>query len=120
MTFDEIQRTLETMLSVQRELQESQLRQQQDSAKFERNIQSIHEELDRILAVQRDLQESQVSQQQQNQAIQQEIQNLLAAQQEQRRLIDRLIGYSLSNESDHLDLHERMNRLEERMRQIGR
>jgi hypothetical protein len=71
MTFDEIQATIEQMLSVQRELQESQLR-------------------------------------------------LLVAQKEQSKMIDRLIGYSLSNETDHLDLQERMNQLEERMRGMGR
>jgi superfamily II DNA helicase RecQ len=76
MTFDEIQRTLEQMLAVQRELQESQLRQRQ--------------EIDQMLAYQ-------VNQQGQ-------IDQLLAYQQSQQRLVDRLIGYSLSNESDHLDL----------------
>lgn len=35
---------------------------------------------------------------------------------QQGRLIDRLIGYSLSNETDHLNLEERMNQLEHRMR----
>ena len=115
MTFDEIQATIEGMLAVQRELQESQLRQQQDSAKFERNIQSIHQELDRMLAVQLELQVSQIKQQQQNQATQKEIQDLLKAQQEQSRTVNQLIGYSLSNESDHLDLQERMKQLEERM-----
>ncbi|MBD1918899.1 MULTISPECIES: hypothetical protein [Cyanophyceae] len=71
MTFDEIQATLEKMLSVQRDLQESQIR-------------------------------------------------LLASQKEQSRMIDRLIGYSLTNETDHLDLQERMNQLEERMRRMER
>lgn len=103
MTFDEIQTTIEGMLAVQRELQESQLRQQQESAKFERNTQAIHQELDRMLAVQRDLQESQI--------------RLLAAQREQGRMINQLIGYSLTNETEHLDLQERMNQLEERLRQ---
>lgn len=74
-----------------------------------------------MLAVQRNLhlQEGQLGQQQ-NQAVHQEIQNLLLAQQEQRRLIDRLIGYSLSNETDYLDLQKRMNQLEERTRRMGR
>ncbi|UBF29343.1 hypothetical protein K9N68_16805 [Kovacikia minuta CCNUW1] len=83
MTFDEIQRTLEQMLAVQRELQESQLRQRQ--------------EIDQLLVYH---------------------DQLLAYQQNQQRLVDRLIGYSLSNESDHLDLEERMNALERRIRRI--
>ncbi|UBF25770.1 hypothetical protein K9N68_30175 [Kovacikia minuta CCNUW1] len=90
MTFDQIQRTLEQMLAVQRELQESQLRQRQ--------------EIDQLLVYQ-------VNQQGQ-------IDQLLAYQQNQQRLVDRLIGYSLSNESDHLDLEERMNALERRIRRI--
>lgn len=76
MTFDEIQQTLERMLAVQRELQESQLRQRQETDQ------------------------------------------LLIYQQTQQRLVDRLIGYSISNKSDHLDLEERMNALEQRIRRI--
>jgi hypothetical protein len=76
MTFDEIQQTLEQMLAVQRELQESQLGQRQ------------------------------------------EIQAMLAYQEHQQRLIDRLIGYSITNESDHLNLEERLNALGERIRRL--
>jgi small-conductance mechanosensitive channel len=87
MTFDEIQRTLEQMLAVQRELQESQLNQRQ--------------EMEQMLAVQRELQESQLNQRQ-------EIVQLLEYQLQQQRLVDRLIGYSITTESDHLDLEERI------------
>lgn len=69
MTFDEIQSVLSQMLSVQRELQESQLR-------------------------------------------------FMEAQRQQRIIVDRLVGYSLSNETEHLDLQERMNALEARLRRI--
>ncbi len=69
MTFEEMQRALEQMLAVQRELQESQLRQR--------------EELDRLL-----------------------------------RISDLLVGYSLTNESEHLSLEERMNSLEQRTRRL--
>jgi polyhydroxyalkanoate synthesis regulator phasin len=69
MTPEEIQRTIEQMLAVQRELQETQLRQRDD--------------IDRLI-----------------------------------RLVDRLIGYSITNESDHLSLEERMTALERRVRRL--
>jgi hypothetical protein len=83
MTFDEIQQTLEQMLAVQRELQESQLGQRQQ----------------------------QIAQGQQ-------IQDMMAYQERQQRLIDRLIGYSITNESDHLTLEERLNALEQRIKRL--
>ncbi|WP_421656494.1 hypothetical protein [Leptothermofonsia sp. ETS-13] len=64
-----------------------------------------------MLAVQRELQESQLNQRQ-------EIDRLLEYQQRQQRLVDCLIGYSITNESDHLDLEERMNALERRIRRL--
>ncbi|WP_017301484.1 hypothetical protein [Nodosilinea nodulosa] len=76
MTFDEIQQTLEQMLVVQRESQESQIAQRQ------------------------------------------EIQDMLAYQERQQRLVDRLIGYSITNESDHLTLEERLNALGERIKRL--
>jgi hypothetical protein len=69
MTFEEMQQTLEQMLAVQRELQNSQLR-------------------------------------------------LLEAQERQQGILDQLVGYSLSNESDHLDLQERLNILEQRLKRL--
>jgi polyhydroxyalkanoate synthesis regulator phasin len=69
MTFEEMQQTLEQMLAVQRELQNSQLR-------------------------------------------------LLEAQERQQGILDQLVGYSLSNESDHLDLQERLNALEKRLKRL--
>jgi len=69
MTFEEIQQTLEQMLTVQRELQESQLR-------------------------------------------------FMETQQRQQNILSQLVGYSISNESEHLDLQERMNALEQRLRRL--
>ena len=69
MTPEEIERIIEQMLGVQRELQNSQLQQR--------------DEIDRML-----------------------------------RLVDRLIGYSITNESDHLSLEERMTALERRIRRL--
>lgn len=69
MTFEEMQRTLEQMLGIQRELQDSQLRQR--------------EEIDRLI-----------------------------------HLVDRLVGYSIINESEHLTLEERMDTLDRRIRRL--
>jgi hypothetical protein len=69
MTFEEIQKILEQMLAVQRELQETQI------AMTER------------------------------------------ARQQDRR-IERLIGYSITAESDRLDLEERLAALERRMKKL--
>lgn len=90
MTFEEIQRAIEQMLTAQRELQESQFHQRGD--------------IERMLAVQRELQESQLRQRD-------DIDRLI-------RLVDRLVGYSITNESEHLNLEERMNALERRMRRL--
>lgn len=69
MTPEEIQRTIEQMLAIQRELQNSQIQQRDD--------------IDRLV-----------------------------------RLVDRLIGYSITNESDHISLEERMAALERRVRRL--
>lgn len=111
MTFDEIQRTLEQMLAVQRDLQNSQL-----ALKETQEAQS--QEIQAILAIQRDLQNSQLSFREAQEAQRQEIQDMLEHQKRQESFINRLIGYSLTNESDHLDLEEKFNALEERMRRL--
>ena len=36
----------------------------------------------------------------------------------QREILDRLIGYSLTNESAHLDLEEKLQALEKRMKPL--
>lgn len=69
MTTEEIQRTIEQMLSVQRELQESQLK-------------------------------------------------LYEQQERQTKILNQLIGYSISAESGRLDLEEKMQLLENRVRRL--
>jgi hypothetical protein len=69
MTFEEIQRTIEQMLGIQRELQEGQLK-------------------------------------------------LYEQQQRQTRILDQLIGYSISAESGRLDLEEKMTLLESRVKRL--
>jgi hypothetical protein len=78
----------------------------------------IQQTLEQMLAVQRELQESQLGQKQHQMAQGQQIQDMLAYQERQQRLLDRLIGYSITNESDHLTLEERLNALEQRIKQL--
>lgn len=146
MTFEEFQQALTQMLAVQRELQESQLKfreaqelQRQEIQDLLTSHQSREQEIQGMLAVQRELQESQLqfrevqeAQRQEFQSVltiqrdlqesqltqRQAIEQLLEYQQRQQTLLDRLIGYSLTNESDHLDLEERMNALERRIQAV--
>jgi hypothetical protein len=69
MTFEEIQRTIEQMLGIQRELQEGQLK-------------------------------------------------LYEQQQRQARILEQLIGYSISAESGKLDLEDKMTLLENRVKRL--
>ena len=86
MTPEEIQKTLETMLTVQRELQETQIKQQ----------------------------ETQIKQSE-------EIKDMIAQGKEQDRRIQQLIGYSITQSGDVLDvqmslrdIYARLSKLENR------
>jgi hypothetical protein len=76
MTFEEIQRTLEQMLAIQRDLQEKHL-QMLDAVSRLIEVSNRHE-----------------------------------------RRIEQLIGYSLTNESDHLNLEEKFRALEQRVQRL--
>ncbi len=85
MTFEEIQKTLETMLTVQRELQETQIKQQ----------------------------ETQIKQSE-------EIKDMIEQGKEQDRRIQQLIGYSITQAGDVLDvqmslrdIYTRLSKLED-------
>ncbi len=84
MTFEEMQEIIRGMLSVQRELQESQL-------KFQESQSSIKED----------------------------IASLIEQSKQQEKILNRLIGYSLTAESDKLDLEEKMVALERRNKKSG-
>lgn len=98
MTFEEMQAVIAGMLEVQRNLQESQLRDRQD-------ILLLIEQAKQASGMQRNLQESQIRDRQ-------DIELMLERSRQQERMIDRLIGYSLSYEADKLDLEQRMTELE--------
>ena len=90
MTFEEIQQMLELLLAVQREIQESQLRNREDiNLLIEQSRQS-----------------------------REDINLLIEQSRQQNKNIERLIGYSITVESDHLDLEERFATLERRVKKL--
>ncbi len=105
MTFEEMQAVITGMLEVQRNLQESQIRDRQD-------ILLLIEQAKQASSVQRNLQESQIRDRQ-------DIELMLERSRQQERMIDRLIGYSLPYEADKLDLEQRMTELERKRAERG-
>ena len=104
MTFEEMQKIIEGMLSVQRELQESQLQLKESQVelkerqlKFEESQETQKFVLDELIHKYGDLAEHSIR---------------------QREILDRLIGYSLTNESDHLNLEEKLQALEARIKRF--
>ncbi len=97
MTFEEAQQIIQQILTVQRELQESHLRLSEQQA--------VHtQQIDTILQVLHETEARRIRTE--------------AEQDRQERILNRLIGYSLANETDHLNLEERLMRLEQRIEQI--
>ena len=90
MTFEEIQKTLEGMLAVQRQLQESQLELRSAQERERETLQIMVEEMNRFIE---------------------------RSNRNERR-IEQLIGYSITNESEHLDIEQRFRHLEARLEQL--
>jgi predicted nucleic acid-binding Zn-ribbon protein len=90
MTPEEIQKTIEQMLAIQRELQENQLKNSTDIADLSANIADLSAN----------------------------IAELVQHSREQDKRIEQLIGYSITGESDRLDLEERMRILERKVKKI--
>lgn len=90
MTPEEIQRTIEGMLTIQRELQNSQLEFRESLAELRTDI--------------IDLKES--------------TRNLNEISQRHERRMEQLIGYSITGESDRLDLLQRLMTLEHRVSKL--
>lgn len=104
MTFEEMQKIIEGMLAVQRELQESQLQFKESQLELKES----QEEFRASQEAQRDVL---------NELIQ-KYGDLAEQSIRQKEILDRLIGYSLTNESDHLNLEEKLQALEARIKRI--
>ena len=113
MTPEEIQRTLEQMLGVQREIQESQLKFQDNLLRVEQNQSRLQDNLLRLEQSQSRLTED-ISQLTEN------ISELTESSRRQDRRIEQLIGYSITGESERLNLEQRVRILEQKMPEIGR
>jgi hypothetical protein len=72
--------------------------------RFEQRHAAFDREIERMLTVQRDLQDGQLQQLSR-------IEKLLIESERHERIMNQLIGYSITNESDHLDLEEKIKAL---------
>lgn len=108
MTFEEIQQAIQQMFAVQRELQESQLRLAEQMAEqqveHDRRMADHEQWINNFRQLLQDFGERQIRAE--------------AEQDRQERILNQLIGYSLTNETEHLNLEERMMRLEQRIEQV--
>ena len=118
MTFEEIQKTIERMLAVQKELQEGQPMIQEAQARD-------REQIEQMLALTRDLQERQIqlqdAQERERETIGimvEEMNRLIEVSNRHERRIEQLIGYSITNEGEHLDIEERFRALEARVQRL--
>jgi hypothetical protein len=143
MTFEEIQKTIEGMLAVQKELQEGQLKLQERQLQLQEGQLRIQEaqardrdrfdrQIEQMLAVSRELQEGQLrlqerqlqlqdSQERERETIKimvEEMTRLIEVSNRYDRRIEQLIGYSITNESEHLDIEERFRALETRVQRL--
>ncbi len=85
MIFEEMQKIIEGMLALQRDLQESQLELKERQLNFEKSQETQKQVLDKLIQGYGDLTQQSIR---------------------QKEILDRLIGYSLTNESEHLSLEE--------------
>jgi sialic acid synthase SpsE len=104
MTFDEIQQVIQQMLAVQRDLQEGQLRIQERQ-------EVDRQQIEQILGIQRDLQEGQLQQLG-------TVERLLVQSECQERILNQLIGYSITGESDRMDLEEKIRALGAKVKRL--
>jgi chromosome segregation ATPase len=104
MTPEEIQKTIEGMLAVQRGIQESQL----ELKDTQRSLQDSYI----------GLKEAQQHTDHQLNVIGEYLREVIQSQAEQGRRINQLLGYSLNAESDRLTLQERLILLENRVKKL--
>jgi sialic acid synthase SpsE len=104
MTFEEIQQIIQQMLAVQRDLQEGQLRIQERQ-------EVDRQQIEQILGIQRDLQEGQLQQLG-------TVERLLVQSERQERIMNQLIGYSITGESDRMDLEEKIRALGAKVKRL--
>ncbi|MGD2181588.1 hypothetical protein [Lusitaniella coriacea] len=118
MTFEEMQNIIEGMLAVQRELQESQLTLKESQLEFRASQEEFRAGQEEFRASQEEFRASQEAQKIVLDELIQRYGNLAEQSIRQKEILDRLIGYSLTNESEHLNLEEKLQALEARIKRF--
>jgi chromosome segregation ATPase len=132
MTPEEIQRTIEGMLAVQRELQNSQFKLQEESQRQREDFNLLREESQRqredfnLLREesqrQREdfnlLREESQRQREDINVLVQSIGQLLEVSNRHERRIEQLIGYSITSDSDRLDVQQQLLDLAKRVEKL--
>jgi hypothetical protein len=91
-----IVKTLSGILSVQRQLQEDQIRSQEDHHGFLQNLALFQQQLEQVLMVQRNLQLDQLRQQDQTSRLLDQIDRVMYNQMKQQELLDKIIDFNIS------------------------
>lgn len=108
MTFEEMQKTIEGMLAVQRQLHESQMQLQESQLELR----------ERQLRFQETQEQDRETLRATLQVITEEMNRFIERSNRNERRIEQLIGYSITNESEHLDIEQRFRNLEARLREL--
>ena len=106
MTFEEIQKTIEGMLAVQRQLQESQMQLHERQIELQESQFELRE---RQLWFQETQEQDRETLRATLQVITEEMNRFIERSNLNERRIEQLIGYSITNESEHLDIEQRFN-----------
>ena len=114
MTPEEIQNTIEQMLSVQRQIQESQIRNTDNIARLENKVQANTEQ---IQANSEQIRELARSNREDINTLVREIAKLTV---DQREKFNQFYGYHQAADSDRLNLLERILKIEREINQIKR
>jgi hypothetical protein len=104
MSPEEIQRTIEGMLAIQRELQNSQFKLQEESQRQREDFNLLREESQR--------------QREDIKILVQSIEQLLEVSNRHERRTEQLLGYSITSESDRLDLQQQLLDLRKRVERL--
>ena len=108
---DRIEETLAKLAESQARFEANQVKFEENQARFEANQAKREKEIEIILAIQRELQEKQLN-------LTDAVTRLIETSSRYDQRINQLLGYSLSNESDHLDLTQRLINLERRVNKL--
>lgn len=108
MTFEEIQKTIEGMLQVQRDIQNQQLKNNEVIAKISEQQEKNEKAIARLA-------EQQEKSQQKIDILTENINNLNIVSQRHENRLTQLYGYSMSTETDMLNIRQNLNDIKRRL-----